>query len=125
LEVAGAEIGGAVGDWLTGPDVVFGTSASEVGANGEINVRLSADIGDKTPIQWNGKTLVPDGLTNTTVSEVKNVGDLSFTQQLRDYADFAQQTGRTFNLYTRPNTNLSGPLKEAISKGLINRQDIK
>jgi hypothetical protein len=58
------------------------------------------------------------------VSEVKNVANQSFTQQLRDYLDFAQQTGRSFDLYMRPTTNISGPLQDVMDSGLINRLDI-
>jgi len=65
-----------------------------------------------------------DGLTDTRLSEINNVGYLAFTQQLRDYSDYAQQTGRRFDLYTRPVTILSGPLQNAINSGRINRLDI-
>lgn len=54
------------------------------------------------------------------LSEVKNVSSLSFTRQLRDFADFAQQTGRQFDLYVRRSTRLSGPLKDAVQEGRIN-----
>jgi RHS repeat-associated protein len=62
---------------------------------------------------------IPDGLTNTVLSEVKNVGQLSFTNQLRDFASYAQSNGLNFNLYVRPTTQLSGPLQQAINEGQV------
>jgi hypothetical protein len=52
---------------------------------------------------------------------VKNVSRLSFTKQLRDYAQFAREAGLVFNLYARATAfeNFSKPLKDAISIGLI------
>ena len=38
----------------------------------------------------------------------------------RHFAAYAQQTGRSFDLYVRPNTRLSGPLQDAIANGTIN-----
>jgi hypothetical protein len=75
-------------------------------------------------ININGRVRIPDGLTDSTVSEVKNVANQSFTQQLRDYSDFAQQTGRSFDLYMTPTTNISGPLQDVIDSGLMNRLHI-
>lgn len=55
------------------------------------------------------------------MSEVKNVASLSYTQQLRDYSQFATQTGLRFDLDVPGNqTHLSGPLIDAISAGTIN-----
>jgi hypothetical protein len=58
------------------------------------------------------------------LSEVKNVGALSYARQLRDYADYAKQTGRQFDLYVRPETKLSRPLLNAIDDGSVNRVEI-
>jgi len=55
---------------------------------------------------------------------VKNVGSLSYTQQLRDYAQFAGENGLRFDLYVRPGAELSGPLKQAVANGEINLLDI-
>lgn len=62
---------------------------------------------------------IPDGLTNTTLSEVKNESSLSYTSQLRDFAAYSQQQGLNFELYTRSTTQLTGPLQEAIEMGDI------
>ena len=63
---------------------------------------------------------VPDALSPTTLSEVKNVSKLSLTNQLRDYMIYAEQQGLRFDLYVRRDTELSAPLVDAISRGLIN-----
>ncbi|WP_374413575.1 putative toxin [Hydrogenophaga sp.] len=101
-------------------------SAAQLGQEGEKAVRAVYNIGEKpsSPILMNGRGRIPDGLSGEVVSEVKNVKKLSFTKQLRDYSDFAQQTGRRFDLYTRPSTEPSGPLQDAIDSGIINRINI-
>lgn len=63
---------------------------------------------------------IPDELTSTALGEVKNVANLSYTNQLRDFAAYAQQEGLGFNLYVRGSTTLSGPLQDAVSAGQIN-----
>ena len=47
------------------------------------------------------------------MSEVKNVKRLSYTRQLRDYADYGWQHGLRLDIYVRRNTQLSGPLARA------------
>ena len=54
-----------------------------------------------------------DGLNDGAVSEVKNVGYLSYTQQLRDYADYAAESGLRLDVYVRLGTRVSGPLARA------------
>jgi hypothetical protein len=64
---------------------------------------------------------VPDALDHAarTIGEVKNVGSLSYTNQLRDFASYASSKGYTFELWVRPTTQLSGPLQQAVSNGEI------
>ncbi|MBK8010187.1 MAG: hypothetical protein IPK13_02495 [Deltaproteobacteria bacterium] len=97
-----------------------GAQVVRVGQAGESAVPAAYNIGDNAKILVNGRNRIPDGLTNTVLSEVKNVKSLSFSRQLRDFADFAQQRGRRFDLYVRPNTTLSGALQEAVPQGTIN-----
>ena len=91
-----------------------------VGQAGEAAVREAVDIGPKVAIDVAGRTRIPDGLANGVLSEVKNVGSLSYTQQLRDFAQYAQQNGFRFDLYVRPGAQLSGPLLEARAAGQLN-----
>lgn len=90
--------------------------ARAAGIAGEEAVGIS---GPKEAIEVGDKIRIPDRLTKTTLEEVKNVKSLSFTRQLRDFSNFAQQKGLRFILYTRPDTKLSGPLQQAIKNGLI------
>jgi hypothetical protein len=97
-----------------------GLAAVRLGRAGEDAVRAAFDIGNPTRILVNGRNRIPDGLTTNILSEVKNVRSLSFSRQLRDFSDFAQQTGRRFDLFVRPNTELSTPLRRAVQDGTIN-----
>ncbi len=45
---------------------------------------------------------------------------LTLTNQIRDFAAFAQEKGLQFNLYVRRSTELSCPLMDAIKSGLVN-----
>ena len=80
-------------------------------------MRSQYNIGSKQSFSMNGNDRIADGMTNSKVSEVKNVKSQSYTQQLHDNVDFAQATGRQVDLYVRPNggTKLSGPLQDAIA----------
>lgn len=94
------------------------------GQAGELAVSNAYDIGLKQAIQVNGRMRIPDGLTATVLSEVKNVASQSFTRQLRDFSQYAVQNGLRFDLYTRPSTILSRPLQQAVQDGLINLRTI-
>ncbi|MBM3240184.1 hypothetical protein FJZ31_28195 [Candidatus Poribacteria bacterium] len=59
-----------------------------------------------------------------TLTEVKNVQSLSLTQQWRDFITYSQKTSRDFELFVRPNTQLSGPLQKVISQGDIILREI-
>lgn len=95
-----------------------GARPVRVGQAGERNAGIT---GSKTRIRIHGtpRKRIPDHLTPTTLTEVKNVQSLSLTQQLRDFITYCQQTGRDFELFVRPTTRLSGPLQEAIARDAI------
>jgi RHS repeat-associated protein len=62
---------------------------------------------------------IPDALTTTTLTEVKNVARLSLTNQIRDFAAFAEKEGHIFELVIRKDTKLTGPLLDFIrEKGI-------
>ncbi|BAS27244.1 hypothetical protein LIP_1393 [Limnochorda pilosa] len=94
---------------------------ARVGHAGEAAVRSVANIGPKEAIRVAGRTRIPDGLNWETrvLSEVENVQSLSYTQQLRDFATYAQNNGLRFDLWVRPTTRLSGPLARDIANGVI------
>jgi hypothetical protein len=91
-----------------------------MGQAGESAVRGVANIGEKVAIRVGERVRIPDGLTNTTLTEVKNVRSLSYTRQLRDFASYAESNGLRFDLWARKATELSGPLQQAIRSGVIN-----
>jgi RHS repeat-associated protein len=62
---------------------------------------------------------IPDELTSSVLGEVKNVSRLSYTNQLRDFAAYANANELQFNLYVRGGTQLSGPLQRAVDSGVI------
>ncbi len=99
-------------------------SSNALGRAGEAAVRTLVDIGPKVRIGVAGRIRIPDGLTNTVLSEVKNVGSLSYTQQLRDFASHASVNGLRFDLWVRPVTQMSPRLMDAIESGAINRRFI-
>ena len=105
---------------------VGGASIVRVGQAGEAAVREVADIGGKSLIRVAGRGRIPDGLTDTVLTEVKNVASQSYTQQLRDFAAHAGAKGLRFDLWVRPDTaagvgtKLSGPLREAEARGIVN-----
>lgn len=51
--------------------------------------------------------------------EIKNVKNQSYTNQLRDFNEWAKQNGYQFVLEVREGATLSKPLQEAIERGEI------
>jgi hypothetical protein len=92
--------------------------ARTLGQAGEDAVGIT---GPKVSIEipGSGQIRIPDALSPTTLTEVKNVGSLSYTQQLRDFTTYSQANGLGFELYVRPSTQLSGPLQQAVANGQI------
>lgn len=64
---------------------------------------------------------IPDGLdhANQILSEVKNVKYQPLTNQIKDFSSYTQSNGYKFELYTRSNTQLSGPLQNMVNSGDI------
>ena len=115
---------------MAGEAALLNATAAETGLSGTALARQLGQAGEdavgitgpKVGIQipGSGITRFPDQLTSTTLTEVKNVQNLSFTQQLQDYSSYAQQNSLQFNLYVRPTTTLTGPLQNAVNSGQIN-----
>jgi len=66
----------------------------------------------KRPIESLSKTAnfrIPDRLTTTTLEEVKNVSHLEYTNQLKDFVNYSQQTNRQMILWVRPAGTIYGP----------------
>jgi RHS repeat-associated protein len=99
--------------------------ARSMGAAGEVASGIARNAQRIPSATGTAMFRVPDGLTATTLSEVKNVASLSLTNQLRDFSAFAQRTGRTFELYVRPTTELTRPLQRFIRDNNIVLKTIK
>ena len=91
-----------------------------LGQAGEAAVRKVAEIGDKIPIFVNGRDRIPDGLTSSVLTEVKNVAYQGWTRQLKDYATHAQQQGLRFELWLRDGATPSKQLLQAVDDRLVN-----
>ncbi len=87
-------------------------------------MRALYDIGDKVKIFVDGRYRIPDGLTGSTLTEVKNVSSLSLISQLRDSISYSSQNGLRFDLYIRAGARLSQPLLDARDAGLVNIVEI-
>ena len=113
-------VGELPGDLGAAENPLTGTAlARQLGQEGENAAGITAPkVGLMMP---SGIRRFPDNFDESAnvLTEVKNVKSLSYTQQLRDYAAYAQQNGVTFNLYVRPSTRLSGPLLQAKDAGQI------
>jgi hypothetical protein len=91
-----------------------------VRATGMEGERLAGITKAKEAIEINGRTRFADELIRYLhIKEVKNVARLSFTQQLRDYLDYAKANQLRFILVMRRTTIPSGPLKDAMDRGDI------
>ena len=86
-------------------------SPNSIGKIGEQLAGINPKL--KQPIQVNGRIRIPDGLTDSTLIEVKNVKYISNTCQLRDFATYAKNTGRTMDLYVRPTTKIAKTVIDA------------
>jgi hypothetical protein len=64
---------------------------------------------------------IPDALDRIRkiLTEIKNVRNLSYTRQMRDFANWCKVNGFKFYLYVRKSTTFSKPLQEAIDRGEI------
>ena len=102
-------LGGAVGGLATGLRGLanLGEAAEEAGLSGTALARSLGQAGEDAvgitgpkvsiEIPGSGQIRIPDALTDTTLTEVKNVGSLSYTQQLQDFTTYSQANGLDFS----------------------------
>src|SRR5271166_4037208 len=86
---------------------------ASAGRSGEEAAQAVESLGTKEYFKAGGRARFTDGSTSTTVNEVKNVAKQGWTQQLKDEAGHAAATSRTFQLWVRSSTQVSGPLQAA------------
>jgi hypothetical protein len=98
-----------------------------IGKAGEDAVTTAyGSIGIKKKININGRDRIPDGLTDTTISEVKNVQSQGLTQQIKDDIAYANSKTPKLNvvLYVKKSAALSKPLQKARDDGILIIKDI-
>jgi hypothetical protein len=113
-------------------EAVGATAKKTASANGHKLGKVGEEIVAKqiefkkntTPFKINGRSRIPDFIDVHNLHEVKNVSRLSYTRQLRDFADIAKQEGLRYNLWVRKETRLSKPLRRAIKSENIILRDI-
>jgi hypothetical protein len=93
-----------------------------LGQAGEDTVRSAYAIGNKvSSVVEGGRLRIFDGFVeNVSVSEVKNVARQALTLQLRDTIGYASSNNLRFDLFVRPSTYLTAPLRDAIRESSIN-----
>ncbi|MCR4793597.1 MAG: hypothetical protein K5898_00155 [Ruminococcus sp.] len=92
-----------------------------VGKAGEIAAGISKNSRHIESITQTATYRIPDGLddVNMILSEVKNVKYQGLTNQLKDFLYYSQREGYKFELYVRPNTQISKPLQDLIDASEI------
>lgn len=86
-------------------------SSNALGKMGEEMAGI--DPSRKVPIEVNNRRRIPDALDDYTLTEVKNVKYISNTRQLWDFADYAELTGRSLELWVRPTTRVAKTVLDA------------
>jgi RHS repeat-associated protein len=88
--------------------------------------RVLSDLGqvkNTTAVTSTEGKSIPDFINNTTIGEIKDVKNLSNTQQLRIQRDAAVQTGRDHAVFTGTNTNVRQNVTTPPTK-VIRRDDL-
>ena len=96
-------------------------TARQLGRQGESLVPGAGNTARVPSATGTANYRIPDILDPEAriIGEAKNVSRLSLTAQLRDFIAHAQEHGYDFELYIRRTTQLSGPLKQAVTGGQI------
>jgi hypothetical protein len=90
-----------------------------IGREGEAAADIAKNTKRIESLSGKAAYRVPDEMTPTTLTEVKNVATLSFDAQIRDFLHYSIMTERRFILKIRPGTKLSKSLEDAIRAGWI------
>jgi RHS repeat-associated protein len=95
--------------------------AWRLGRAGELAAGITKNTQRIASLTGSAAYRIPDMLSEAQrlLVEVKNVGYLAYTTQVRDFALWAAQQNYAFELVVRPSTTLSGPLQQAVSSGSV------
>jgi hypothetical protein len=93
----------------------------QLGTDGEVAANIVKNTDRIPSASGTAAYRIPDVLDHVAqvIGDVKNIGSLSYTSQLRDFASYAQTNGYQFQLWVRPTTELSGPLSAQVANGNI------
>jgi Restriction endonuclease fold toxin 7 len=117
----GFAVQGLANRFLPAPSAAGVAASRQTGIIGEQIAGITPALKVRIPsMSGTANYRIPDALTATTLTEVKNVATLSYTHQIDDFLQYAQSQGMTFNLVVRSNTTLSGPLQSLVASGEIN-----
>ncbi len=94
-------------------------AARLIGQQGEGLAGITDDKTQIPSLTGTANYRVPDGLTDTTLTEVKNVKYLYLSSQLKDFYLFSQGEGISFDLIVRSSTVLSPQLQGLVDSGAI------
>ena len=99
------------------------TNMQHVANKGKMGEELSGITKNTTHIPsatGTARYRIPDGLSNSTLSEVKNYsGTLSYTNQLKDFVSYAQSQVPPLQIHLHTNAKLTGPLQQLVDSGII------
>jgi RHS repeat-associated protein len=97
----------------------------EVGAAGEEAAGIIKNTTRIESMSGTAKYRIPDELTATSLTEVKNVARQGMTSQIVDFLAYSENTGRNFTLVVRPSTVLSSAVQDAVKAGRITLETLK
>jgi RHS repeat-associated protein len=100
--------------------------AKKIGKEGERAAGISSGPKIGIEIPSTGRYRFPDEINEAKkiIKEVKNRIRVDLSKQLRDYIEYAKANGYRVELYIRPSTKLSGPLRELVDKGIVTIKNI-
>ena len=94
----------------------YGVEPNNAGKIGEARAGIEKNT---KKVNVDGRNRIPDEITDTTITEVKNVKYQHLSTQLKDDLALAAKDGKDVRLVTRTDTKISKPLQAKIDEGLI------
>lgn len=94
-------------------------NARKLGQQGEQAANIVKNTERIKSLTNTAKYRVPDALSKTTLTEIKNVKYQALTNQIKDFVLWSEQEGLEFVLKTRLDTKISAPLQNLIDEGKI------
>ncbi len=99
--------------------------AVELGKEGEQAAGIVKNTKRIDPLTGTARFRVPDEITQAGIREVKNVNELSLTNQIKDLLLAAQKERRQLTIVIRKDIKLSKPLQELVDQGRIKVEYLK